>query len=109
MSSNNKFMCGVPQSSCTGGVLKSSQGIRGLRAHGSSEEAFKCKARHLIASGYTRVGQREFQAPNNGAIEVLTKKIRYGGRLRRGKSEPQKGTTASRHMPHTRTGGLVIG
>ena len=78
-----KFLCGVPLDVCTGTKIVCDQ-FRNKEAkmHGSSEEAFRCMRRYLIAQGYTPVGPREFASPNDGYVRVLTKKSHYGARLR---------------------------
>lgn len=103
-----KVLCGVPADSCSGANtdvnarMESKGG--GRKLHSSHEEAFKCHARFLVAQGYAQVGSREFQL-EDGPILVLTKKSRFGGRMRPGKSG-EKGTS-NRNMP-VRGAGLVI-
>lgn len=78
-----RYLCGVEYSECSGSYVTTPSGPR--KAHGSSEEAFKCMAAYLLRQGFTQVGGREFAAPNNGPIRVLTKKSRFGFPLRPGK------------------------
>lgn len=42
-------------------------------------------AHHLKAQGYIPVGAREFLTPGGGPVLVLSKKSKFGGRLRNGK------------------------
>lgn len=57
--------------------------------------------RYLQRQGYERVGPREFAAPDGGPVRVLTKKCRFGARLRPGKEH-------ARFMPSVKEGGVVI-
>ena len=105
-------MCQTPQALCCGAKTGTSQSLNrkdSMKAHSSPEEAFKCYSNYLQSIGYERVGSREFRPPDGGPIEILTKKCRYGARLRRGKSE-LKGTTSSGvFMPAVRHGGIIKG
>ena len=92
-----RILCGVPVASCGGTGYVTKQQIS-PKAHGSRDEAFRCMRRHLIAQGYVPIGPREFRPPDGGCILVLTKKSRFGGRLRTGK-RAEGGTTTSRFMP----------
>ena len=56
------------------------------RVHSSHEQAFQCYCAHLVASGYKRIGHREFEQPDSDAILVLRKKSRFGTEMRKGKS-----------------------
>lgn len=105
-----KYVCGVEAAECTGALASTSAGLRGkiIKAHGSSNEAFKCKRRSLIASGYEEVGPREFRPPGGGPILVLTKKSRFGAALRSGKRGAGTAGEMSRVMPSVRTGGGVF-
>ena len=96
MSTSYRVLCGVPQEKCTGGLLHTDQVFDTHKAHSSHNDAFKCMRKHLLSSGYIQVGGREFQK-DGGPVLVLTKKIRYGGRLRRGKTET--GIKAQRFEP----------
>ena len=88
MASKRWYVCGVPRDICTGGTIaRASARITKdgpNKAHGSPLEAFRCKKRHLLLQGYEAVGQREFRKPGGGIV-VLTKKSRFGARLRSGK------------------------
>ena len=109
----NKYTCGVPKEYCNGSVAPMfSSGIRKnlYKAHSSPQEAFNCHARYLVkVLGYERVGSREF-VKGDEPVRVLTKKSKFGGRLRGGKSG--QGATAhraTRHMPDdgAGTGGFI--
>lgn len=85
--------------------LSSSLNNKGLREHGSPIEAFRCHRDYLISQGYQRVDSRAFQPPPGPdgepqPIRVLTKRSRFGARMRPGKGQ--------RHMPSVRTGGVVV-
>jgi len=100
----DRFLCGVNETNCQGGRTAVSAGIRTTtefrKTHSSNIEAFKCMVNNLKQLGYTQVGPREFQEPEDGCILVLTKKSRFGQRLRSGKE-------ANRHMPKKRHGGGI--
>lgn len=78
-----RHACGVPEYECTGSITQTHQATRKL--HSTSAQAFKCMERYLLSQGYTKVGSREFAAPNDGPVRVLTKKVRYGMAFRPGK------------------------
>lgn len=109
MSRRYKILCGVPDYHCQGGILSTDQQLGTKKAHGSHEDAFRCYARYLVkVLGFTRVGAREFQNPNNGPIRVLTKKSRFGTRLMAGKG----GDKGSRYMPRLEEAGnrgVIVG
>jgi hypothetical protein len=96
----DRFLCGVPHDECEGAKVTTSAGVRASKAHSSSEEAFNCHKRWLIKRGYKQIGTHEFQF-GAGPIVVLSKKSKFGGRLRPGK-------LSSRSMPHKRTGGSIF-
>jgi len=103
------YTCGVPAIHCCGASVKTSFGVRVIestrKAHNSPTEAFKCRARWLVkVEGYTRIGSREFSPPDGGPVLVLTKKIRFGGALRKGKGGEYG---AGRVMPDKHPGGLI--
>ncbi len=95
----NKFLCGTPHARCTGGQSSIANSLKGAKTHSTSEEAFKCYARYLLAEGYTQLGPREF-SKNGGPIQLLTKKCRFGARCRGGKG--------NRYMPEQFNGGTMI-
>ena len=105
--STGVVLCGVPREHCTGYKVPVSSGLgKDTWAHGDRASAFRCKRNYLVkVLGYTQVGNREFSPPDGGPILVLTKKIRFGGRLRKGKRGT--GHSGTRDMPAKRTGGLV--
>ncbi len=93
--------CLTPKGHCIGSMRKVADGL-GLRlSHGSHEDAFRCYRRYLLGQGYTQLGPREFAAPDNGPIMVLTKRSRFGARLRKGKE--------GRYMARGLPGGCCIG
>lgn len=94
------YICGLSDNECTGNGKAVSNGLKKFhKVHGSSEQAFKCYAAYLIRNGYEQIGPREFAAPNNGPVMVLTKKSKFGSRLRGGKGD--------RYMPEHNVGGLI--
>jgi hypothetical protein len=96
----HKYLCGVPSDKCTGGMTGVSNGLKKAgKTHGSPAEAHKCYSKWLLSQGYTQVGPREY-SKNGGPILLLTKKSKFGARLRGGK--------ADRQMPSVTPGGLII-
>ena len=102
------YRCGVPEQHCKAATMQSTAGMKhSVKVHSSTEEAFKCYAKYLIeVLGYTRVGKREFAAPDGGPIRVLTKPSKFGGAMRKGKGG--EGQTGRRVMPKRRHGGVII-
>jgi hypothetical protein len=70
-----------------------------IKAHGSSEQAFKCYEQYLLRNGYKKIGSREFQPIAGGPVMVLTKKSHFGGRLRKGKSGEKAVSSGNRFVP----------
>lgn len=104
-----RFLCGVPVRECKGTVIQVNALLRGkdvMRAHSDRNAAFRCYAGYLVRLGYVRVGTREFENPESGAILVLPKRIRFGAELRGGKGG-EKG--ASRYVPRRARGGTRSG
>jgi hypothetical protein len=98
---SHKYMCGVPVDKCSGSFTSASNGLKkSSKMHSSPQEAHKCYGRYLLGQGYTKIGPREYAAPNNGPIVFLTKKSRFGARCRGGKGE--------RFMPSNMVGGHII-
>lgn len=56
-----------------------------MKGHGSSPQAFACHRRYLLKMGYTQIGGQAFRAPDDRPTLILTKKGRFGGKLRNGK------------------------
>ena len=105
--SRARFLCGVDAGECGGALTNSSAGLgKGVKTHASSRDAHRCKGRSLINRGYTRVGLREFQEPNEGPVLVLDKQSKFGKCLRPGKGGEVGGS--SRVMPNRRHGGLIL-
>lgn len=105
------YMCPTPKDKCcgSGSNLSASLDKKGIKKHGSSEEAFNCYASYLVNHcGCERISAREFKHPNGGGIEVLSRKAKFGERLRSGKSG-ESGQSKSRGMPSVRHGGVIIG
>lgn len=101
MSRRRKVLCGTPTEECTGSSFVTDQKLSSKKAHPTHEEAFDCHASYLVRAGFKRLGMREFQSPDGGPIRMLTKKSRFGGRLRSGKE-------GTRYQPE-RGAGLIIG
>jgi hypothetical protein len=98
----HKHICGTPGEYCIGSYTGTSSGLgKNRKMHGSPQQAFTCYAHYLIENlKYTQIGPREFAAPNNGPVLVLTKKSKFGARCRGGKGE--------RFMPEVTPGGHVV-
>lgn len=97
------YLCGVDETYCTGSLTPLNAGLRKdlPKAHSSTTEAFNCMKNSLLQQGYTQVDSRSFAPPDGGPIRVLTKKIRFGGKMRNGKE-------GTRNMPHKRGGGICF-
>ncbi len=102
-----KYLCGVPWEECTGSIVKmqnmwasgAASARRGTaRVHDSREEAFVCHRNHLLRQGFVQIGPRDFQAPNNGPVRVLTKKSTFGAELRWGKERSRWMTDHPYHV-----------
>ena len=103
------YTCGVDKRFCSGSAASGSSGLRHIRTHSSSEEAFRCMARHLVNDeGYERTGSRTFAPSDGGPILVLDKKSKFGGVLRKGKRGTDTASSASRVMSKKRTGGFIL-
>lgn len=102
--SKSQYACGVPAERCCGSICKSNKWVASQikKAHGSSQAAFDCMKNYLIKQGYTKIGSREFSPPDGGPVRVLTKKRRYGARMRQGKE-------SGRVRPVSRWGGVIVG
>lgn len=97
------FLCGTPNDGCCGkqAILCNSLKNKGLGAHQTSVEAFNCYKKYLLSRGYTVVDSRALQPPDGGPIHILTKKSRFGARMRPGKE-------GTRNMGSVRHGGVCI-
>lgn len=83
----NRWLCGVPIQYCQGAATKTSSGLRIDKSHSSPHEAFRCMSHYLVSvEGYEQIGGREFRKEGH-PIRVLTKKTRFGARLRTGKNQ----------------------
>ncbi len=85
MSRRNRWLCQTPPHLCRGSKTVIAPALAGRPSHASPEEAFRCYVAYLLSQGYKRAGSREFAPPDDGPVLVLTKKSRYGARLRAGK------------------------
>lgn len=101
MSSKAKFLCGVPNLECNGTKLITDQRL-GEKAHSSPEDAFRCYANYLIKRGYRRISTREFEHPTTKEILVISRRSKFGSRLRTGKE-------GQRFMPTSGYQGTIIG
>ena len=78
--------CGSPRDLCSGASSRVNQALGGGRKlHSTPQDAFRCRQRSLVASGYQQLGPREFLAPDGSGVLVLTKACRFGSALRNGK------------------------
>ncbi len=104
------YLCGVPRESCQGGLKQVNAFLRAMvfRVHSSPESAFACHKRYLVSRGFVPVGNRELLNPETGAIRVMTKKSRFGGRLRRGKSGEKGTARVMAYKGNTSAGGTII-
>ena len=82
---SKKYLCGTPTAQCIGINTSCSSGMRNVtKSHNSPQEAFRCYSKYLLRNGYQQIGSREFTT-NEGPIVVLTKKSRFGAKLKSGK------------------------
>ena len=98
----NKFACGTPAEYCCGSIGQVAGSLsKNPRTHGSPEQSFNCYRNYLLKTGYVQIGPREFTKGPNDPVVFLTKKSKFGARLRGGKGE--------RFMPEKMMGGHIIG
>lgn len=88
-------------------------GLRGgvNKAHVSHDAAFDCMRGYLLKTGWTQLDTRAYKPPPGhpagSEIRVLTKRSRFGAKLRNGKE-------GTRNMPHVRghkagaRGGIIV-
>lgn len=80
-----KFVCGTPREFCGGSNTNCNHGLgNSIKTHGSPEDAFNCYKRYLLKTGYTVNDARSFTSPE-GPVLILTKKSKFGAKLRNGK------------------------
>ena len=89
-----RHICGTPREGCTGTL--STVDKEGIGTHATAQEAFECHRQFLIARGFVPVGARELIDPADGCVRVLTKKIRFGARVRRGKGSDSGSAVGNR-------------
>lgn len=101
------YLCGTPKDRCCGSIGNYSASLdkKGIKKHGTRQEAFHCYAKHLVAAGYEKLSNRTFKGPEG--ILCLSKVARFGAELRAGKSG-ETGQGKSRGMPKVRHGGVII-
>jgi hypothetical protein len=90
-----RHLCGTPAEACTGTL--STVDKEGVGTHATAEQAFACHRQYLIARGFVPVGPRELRDPTDGFVRVLTKKIRFGAPVRRGKG-PEGGSAVGNRL-----------
>ncbi len=98
-----QYICGTPTEYCCGGLAKPAPALQKTvhKSHTTPEDCFACYSTYLVdVLKYVPVGGREFAPPDGGPIRVLTKKSRFGARLRGGKEE--------RMMPQQFLSGSVL-
>ena len=98
MSQRAVVLCGVPTEHCIGARYVTDQQLP-PKCHASHSAAFNCMKRYLVSvMGYEQIGSRDFRPPDGGPIRILTKRSKYGARLRTGKMQ-------ERFMPEDREAG----
>ena len=98
------YMCGTPREDCIGALMATNHGLSNgkVMAHSRHEQSFACAKRHLLRLGYTQIDSRAFRSPNpDEPTRVLTKKSRFGAKLRNGKE-------GTRNQPGGKRGGVVV-
>ena len=79
-----RYRCGTPIAHCSGSKFLQADALK-EKSHSSRTESFNCYKNYLTKiEGYTQIGSREFRKEGH-PVRVLTKKIRFGARLRPGK------------------------
>lgn len=105
-----KVYCGVPEKICFGAnhianaMLNHSSSVK---LHANSEEAFKCYKRWLVLEGYEQIGPREFRKEGE-PIRVLTRKSKFGTKMKSGKSKDGSSPGSTRYVPQTTRGFVHI-
>jgi len=100
----NRWLCGARAGCCNGGKIMLNKSD--AKAHSSPGEAFRCMKNYLVNElGYEQIGQREFVRPQDGYVEVLTKKSRFGTRVVTGKSA--EGMSGKRFTFRRHRGGSI--
>jgi hypothetical protein len=89
-----RHVCGVPREFCTGSLTTVDK--EAIGTHTNAHEAFACYRQYLIGQGFVPIGPRELIDPADGYVRVLTKKIRFGASVRRGKGPESGSATNSR-------------
>lgn len=103
------FLCGVPKDKCAGTLSTVNAALGGnKKAHTSSEDAFACHRRFLVGEGYKQVGTRAFDPQNGGPVLIISKKSRFGARLRNGK-EGTRNMSGVRAKGNGARGGVIVG
>ena len=90
-----RHICGTPRESCTG--RPSTVDKESIGTHAAAHEAFACHRQYPISIGFVSIGTRELIDPADGYVRVLTKKIRFGARVRRGKG-PEGGSAIGNRL-----------
>ena len=99
----DRVKCQTPVAHCTGSITPMAPALLGLKTHSSHEEAFDCYVAYLKKIGYRQIGAHEFVLFEDQPVLVVSKRSRYGARLRLGKE-------GSRHMSGgVRNSGLIVG
>jgi hypothetical protein len=70
---------------------------KSVGTHATAHEASAFHRQYLISIGLKPVGQTELIDPTDGCVRVLTKKIRFGARVRRGKG-PEAGSAIGNRL-----------
>lgn len=95
--------CPTPHEHCSGGKMATNQSLQSasIRFHQTHRDAYNCYRRYLIRVRECEdMGNREFRCPDSEWRIFLTKKSRFGERVRLGKE-------GSRWMPRSGRG-LVV-
>ena len=104
-SAMRRHICGTPADACMG--RPSVVDKEGIGTHATAEEAFACYRRYLISLGFRPVWTRELVDPSDGYVRVLTKRIRFGAPVRRGK-RPESGSAVGNRLADMAPGELRI-
>lgn len=103
-----KVLCGVPSEFCSGGNYVVSSGLgRSRKVHKDHEEAFKCHSNFLISQGFKKIGIKEFIDPKDNTIRILTRKSKFGGKLRKGKEGSRAMPSNTNNIARKHDGGSI--
>ena len=85
--SENRYLCPTPREDCTGKTVSMNNlfhYLKNAKVHASPQAAYECYCHYLARTGHEQISQREYRQPKGGIL-ILTKRSRFGTRVRLGK------------------------